>query len=144
MLADRIATVGWPQCGEIDIMEVVGHQPHKLHGTLHGPGYSGPKGISSTTTLPNNASLADNYHVYAIDWTRGRIAWSLDGKVYAERTPADLPEGAEWVFDDAPYFLLLNLAVGGYWPLYPDETTTFPQEFRIDYVRVHAPADKRA
>ncbi len=139
MLADRISTVGWPQCGEIDIVEVVGHEPHKLHGTLHGPGYSGPTGLSKSTTLPGNTSLADGYHVYAIEWSPGRIEWSLDGNVYAVRTPADLPNSSEWVFDDASYFLILNLAVGGYWPQYPNETTTFPQELRIDYVRVFAP-----
>lgn len=142
MLPDRIATVGWPQCGEIDIMEVVGHRPDQLHGTLHGPGYSGDLAITQTTTLPDQGSLADGYHVYAVDWSPGRIEWSLDGVVYQVRTPADLPAGTAWVYDDSPFFLLLNLAVGGRWPQYPDETTRFPQELRIDYVRVHASAPR--
>ena len=140
MLGESIATIGWPACGEIDIMEAPGHEPHKLHGTLHGPGYSGKHGITKSTTLPGGASLADDYHVYAVDWSPGRIEWSLDGRVYHRVTPADLPKGTKWVFDGAPFFLLLNVAVGGHWPGYPDGTTKFPQELRIDYVRVFEPA----
>jgi beta-glucanase (GH16 family) len=138
MLGANITKVGWPKCGEIDIMEAPGHEPHKLHGTLHGPGYSCNKGISKATTLRDQKSLSAGYHVYAVDWSPGRIAWSLDGVVYHEVTPASLPAGAAWVFDDAPFFLLLNLAVGGHWPGYPDATTRFPQELRVDYVRVLA------
>jgi beta-glucanase (GH16 family) len=77
------------------------------------------------------------YHVFAVDWKPGRIDWLLDGKTYHSLTPADLPAGAHWVFEDAAFFLLLNLAVGGLWPGYPDATTQFPQEYRIDYVRVY-------
>jgi len=138
MLGESIATIGWPACGEIDIMEVVGHEPHRLHQTLHGPGYSGGQGITKATTLPGGGALSDAYHVYAVEWSPGRIAWSFDGRLTHVCTPADLPRGAKWVFDDAPFFLLLNLAVGGRWPGYPDDTTVFPQEMRIDYVRVYS------
>ena len=137
MLADNIERVPWPACGEIDIMELIGHQPGTLYGTLHGPGYSGKHGISQSTVLPGGATFADAYHVFAVDWKPGRIDWLLDGKIYRTLTPADLPAGAKWVFDDSPFFLLFNFAVGGLWPGYPDETTKFPQEFRIDYVRVY-------
>ena len=137
MLGESISKIGWPKCGEIDIMEVPGHEPAKLHGTLHGPGYSADKGISKSTTLRNAAKLSDGYHVYAVDWTPGRIAWSLDGVEYHVVTPEKLPSGANWVFDDGPFFILLNLAVGGHWPGYPDATTQFPQELRVDYVRVY-------
>lgn len=138
MLADNIDRVHWPACGEIDIVEMIGHLPGTLHGTIHGPGYSGQHGITHSTQLPPGAAFADAYHVFAVDWRPGRIDWLLDGKVYHSVTPASLPAGAKWVFDDARHFLLLNLAVGGAWPGYPDATTQFPQEYRIDYVRVYS------
>lgn len=137
MLSESVERVEWPDCGEIDIMEVLGHEPQKLYGTLHGPGYSGGKALSVSTTLPDHASLSDAYHVYAVDWSPGRIEWSLDGRVYHVCTPASLPKGARWVFNDGLFFILLNLAVGGNWPGAPDSSTHFPQEFRIDYVRVY-------
>ena len=137
MLGANIAEVPWPACGEIDIVELIGHQPGTLYGTLHGPGYSGQHGINQFTLLPSGEIFADAYHVFAVEWRRGRIEWLLDGKIYHRLTPADLPPGTKWVFDDAKFFLLLNLAVGGLWPGYPDATTKFPQEYRIDYVRVY-------
>lgn len=137
MLSDHIAQVPWPACGEIDIVELIGHQPGTLYGTLHGPGYSGQHGISRSTVLPNGVTFAEAYHVFAVEWQPGRIDWLLDGRVYHTLTPKDLPAGTKWVFDDAPFFLLLNLAVGGLWPGYPDATTQFPQEYRVDYVRVY-------
>lgn len=139
MLGDTHATAGWPECGEIDIVEVLGHETHKLYGTVHGPGYSGGKGVTGSITLPAGPTLADAYHVYAIEWSPGRIDWLLDGKVYHTVTPKSLPSGGRWVFDDAKYFLLLNLAVGGRWPGYPDATTQFPQELRVDWVKVFGP-----
>ena len=137
MLGDNIEQVPWPACGEIDIMELVGHLPGTLHGTLHGPGYSAQHGPTRSTQLPAGETFADAYHVFAVDWKPDRIDWLLDGKIYHTETPADLPPGTKWVFDGPPFFLLLNLAVGGLWPGYPDETTQFPQEYRIDYVRVY-------
>ena len=136
-LGDNIDTVPWPACGEIDIMEMIGHQPGTLYGTLHGPGYSGKHGLNHSTQLPAGETFADAYHVFAVDWQKDRIDWLLDGKVYSTITPATLPAGGKWVFDGAPFYILLNLAVGGLWPGYPDATTTFPQEYRIDYVRVY-------
>lgn len=138
MLGESITTIGWPRCGEIDIMEVVGHEPHKLHGTLHGPGYSGKDGLNQSTVLPAGQTLSDRYHVFSVEWSPGKIVWMLDGEVFHVRTPENLPKGTAWVFDDAAFFLILNVAVGGHWPGYPDATTVFPQELRIDYVRVHA------
>lgn len=137
MLGDNIDTVPWPACGEIDIMELVGHLPDTLHGTLHGPGYSGSRGLSTSTVLPEGEEFSDAYHVFAVDWRPGRVDWLLDGKMFHTLTPADLPSGGEWVFDNHPFYILLNLAVGGAWPGYPDESTSFPQEYRIDYVRVY-------
>jgi beta-glucanase (GH16 family) len=137
MLGDNIDQVPWPTCGEIDVVELIGHKPGTLFGTLHGPGYSGKHGLNKATDLPAGAAFADAYHVFAVDWQPRRIDWLLDGKIYHTVTPADLPAGAKWVFDDMSCFLLLNLAVGGLWPGYPDDTTQLPQEYRIDYVRVY-------
>lgn len=136
LLGDDIGQVGWPQCGELDVMENVGFEPGTVHGTLHGPGYSGADGIGAAYTLPGGQHFADDFHVFAVDWSPDRIVWSVDGNVYQTRTPADLG-GKEWVFDH-DFFLILNLAVGGYWPGDPDETTVFPQELVVDYVRVTA------
>lgn len=138
MLGENIANAGWPACGEIDIMEIVGANPTRAYGTLHGPGYSGSNGISSGFTLPANATYDTAYHVFAIDWSPEKIVWSVDGAGYHTVTPASLPAGGRWVFKDASFFLLLNLAVGGNWLGSPDASTVFPQALTVDYVRVYA------
>ncbi|MFD3577186.1 family 16 glycosylhydrolase [Streptomyces sp. NPDC058644] len=134
MLGADIGTVGWPQSGEIDVMENVGFEPGTVHGTLHGPGYSGSGGIGAGYTLPGGEAFADKFHTFAVDWSPNKVTWSVDGNVYQTRTPADLG-GQQWVFDK-PFFLILNLAVGGYWPGDPDGSTAFPQQLVVDYVRV--------
>jgi beta-glucanase (GH16 family) len=135
MLGADISSVGWPRCGEIDIMENIGREPGIVHGTVHGPGYSGANGIGRATSLASGA-FADDFHIYAVDWQPGEIRWLLDGKQYYRITPTDLPAGASWAFDH-PFFLLLNVAVGGGWPGDPDTTSTFPQQMVVDYVRVY-------
>jgi beta-glucanase (GH16 family) len=134
MLGDNIGGVGWPQCGEIDIMENVGFEPSTVHGTIHGPGYSGAGGIGAPYGI--GGAFADDFHTFAVDWAPNSITWSVDGNVYQTRTPADL-NGNQWVFDH-PFFLILNLAVGGYWPGDPDGNTPFPNTLTVDYVRVTA------
>ncbi|MFF8386526.1 ricin-type beta-trefoil lectin domain protein [Streptomyces kanasensis] len=134
MLGNDIGQVGWPASGEIDVMENVGFEPSTVHGTLHGPGYSGSGGIGAGYTLPGGQAFADAFHTFAVDWSPGAVTWSVDGTVYQRRTPADLG-GRQWVFDK-PFFLILNLAVGGYWPGDPDGSTVFPQQLLVDYVRV--------
>ncbi|MBO7939861.1 ricin-type beta-trefoil lectin domain protein [Streptomyces antibioticus] len=134
MLGNDIGQVGWPNSGEIDVMENVGFEPSTVHGTLHGPGYSGSGGIGAGYTLPGGQAFADAFHTFAVDWSPNAITWSVDGTVYQRRTPADLG-GRQWVFDK-PFFLILNLAVGGYWPGDPDGSTSFPQQLLVDYVRV--------
>ncbi len=138
MLGANFDSVGWPNCGEIDILENIGSLPSTLYGTLHGPGYSGGNGISGNTVLAG-AALGDDFHVYAIEWEENRIRWFLDGSLYFTLTPSDLPVGSPWVFNQ-PQFLILNVAVGGNWPGNPDSSTVFPQRMTVDYVRVYDPA----
>ncbi|WP_101257605.1 glycoside hydrolase family 16 protein [Streptomyces barkulensis] len=139
MLGHDIGSVGWPDSGEIDIMENVGYEPGTVHGTLHGPGYSGGEGIGAGYTLPGGRAFADDFHTFAVDWSPNSITWSVDGQVYQRRTPADLG-GDRWVFDK-PFFLILNLAVGGDWPGLPDSSTVFPQKLVVDHVRVTSGGD---
>jgi len=135
MLGGDIDGVGWPRCGEIDVMENIGREPAVVHGTLHGPGYSGGSSIGGADTLPA-ASFADDYHVFAVEWKAGEIRWLVDESEYRRLTPASLPPGSTWVFDH-PFFMLLNVAVGGGWPGDPDASTVFPQQMLVDYVRVY-------
>ena len=136
MMGEDIATTGWPAGGEIDIMENIGKEPDVVHGTMHGPGYSGTQGPSGLFRLKNQERFADDFHVYAVEWETNEIRWYVDGQFYERRTPADLPAGKQWVYNK-PFFLLLNLAVGGGWPGNPDETTKFPAVMAVDYVRVY-------
>jgi len=134
MLGDDIGSVGWPQSGEIDVMENVGYEPNTVHGTIHGPGYSGGSGPGGTYSI--GQPFADGFHTFAVDWTPTAITWSVDGVNYQTKTTADTG-GNEWVFDH-PFFMLLNVAVGGTWPGYPDASTQFPQQMKVDYVRVYS------
>ena len=149
MLGDDIDKTAWPGCGEIDVMENIGKDPTLVHGTIHGPGYSGDGGIGSPYELAGKRRFADDFHVYAIEWEPCAIRFFVDKYLYATRTPADLPKGTKWVYDH-PLFLLLNVAVGGGWPGNPDASTVFPETMLVDYVRVYrranpqtAPSDKR-
>ncbi|MGW3727820.1 ricin-type beta-trefoil lectin domain protein [Streptomyces sp. NPDC000851] len=134
MLGNDLGDVGWPASGEIDVMENVGYEPSTVHGTIHGPGYSGSGGIGAAYSLPNGQAFADGFHTFAVDWAPDSITWSVDGNVYQRRTPADLG-GRTWVFNK-PFFLIMNLAVGGYWPGDPDGSTVFPQQLVVDHVSV--------
>jgi len=136
MLGDNIDRVGWPGCGEIDIMENIGREPTLVHGTIHGPGYSGANGIGAPFALTDTAGFADGFHIYAVEWAPRTIRFYVDDHLYATRTPADLPKGTKWVYDH-PFFILLNVAVGGGWPGNPDRTSVFPQTMLVDYVRVY-------
>jgi beta-glucanase (GH16 family) len=138
-LGDDIGSVGWPQCGEIDVMENIGSTPSTNYGSLHGPGYSGAQDLTGSYTLPGGALLSGDFHLFAVEWDAASITFYVDGVSYETRTPADVPAGDTWVYDH-PFFVILNVAVGGYWPGDPDGTTTFPQTMEVDYVRAYTKA----
>jgi beta-glucanase (GH16 family) len=133
MLGDNINQVGWPACGEIDILEYIGKEPDRIHATVHAPGYSGGNGV--TSSLATSAeSLKNDFHGYAIEWDENEIRWYFDDQQYFKVTADDVPD--KWAFDH-PFFIIMNVAVGGGWPGYPDKTTVFPQQMLVDYVRVY-------
>lgn len=135
MLGADIDAVGWPQTGEIDIMELRGQQPSTMLGTIHGPGYSAGNSISNTFQL-FDSRFDTEFHVFAVEWGPDFMDFFVDQRLYGRITPSDLPTGAEWVFDK-PFFLLLNVAVGGGFVGSPTEMTRFPQTMLVDYVRVY-------
>ena len=118
-------------------MENIGREPSTVHGTIHGPGYSGGNGIGAPFILANNQAFAGDFHKFVVEWSASEIRWYVDGNLYQTVRPSNLPLGARWVFDH-PFFIILNFAVGGGWPGNPDGTTVFPQTMVVDYVRVYA------
>lgn len=134
MLGDNIDSVGWPACGEIDIMELVGHVPNTVHGTLHwGKDASSHRSKGNSYTLPSE-KFSNEFHVFSLIWEAGKLDILVDGKIYFSFAKQDvLPD--EYPFD-APHFFLFNVAVGGNWPGQPNATTSFPQEMIVDYIRV--------
>lgn len=135
LLGSDFETVGWPACGEIDIMEYRGQEPSIVHGSIHGPGYSGGDAVTGRYNLVGDG-FDDGFHVFAVDWDPDRISWSVDETRYQTVTRSDLPSGAPWVFD-GPFFVILNVAVGGNFVGSPDGGTSFPQTMLVDWVRVY-------
>lgn len=133
LLGDNIDAVGWPECGEIDIMEQRGQEPSIAHGTVHGPGYSGAAAITKAYGLENGRFDTD-YHIYAVEWGEGYIDFFVDNYLYQRITPKDVT--GKWVFDH-PFFIILNVAVGGSYVGFPTSGTIFPQSMYIDYVKVY-------
>lgn len=120
MLGENISTVGWPKCGEIDIMENIGKEAGIIHGSLHGPSSTGrTSDLTSIFKLPARESFADSFHLYAIEWEPGAVRFYVDTNLYANFTSSQWPAGGTWVFDH-PFFILLNVAVGGDWPGSPE------------------------
>ena len=136
MLGTDFPEVGWPECGEIDIMEFRGQEPRVVLGTIHGPGYAGGESISRSLRVPTEQRFDGRFAVFAVEWDPTRIAWSIDDEVYHVVTADDVTARGRWVFDH-PFFLILNVAVGGTFVGDPDASTTFPQTMRVDYVRVY-------
>ena len=120
-------------------METIGTDSATNHGSMHGPGYSGGSPLTATYSLPGAPKLSDDFHVYAIEWATDVVRFYVDGHLFETRTPADLPAGKQWVYNH-PFFMILNLAVGGTWPGSPDTTTVLPAHMLVDYVRVYHPS----
>jgi len=133
LLGGDIDQVGWPQCGEIDVMEYVGQEPTIIHGSVHGPGYSGGSAITKSYTLENDRFDTD-FHVFGIEWGPDYINFYVDDVLYNQITPDDVT--GDWVYDH-DFFIILNLAVGGDFVGSPNENTVFPQTMLVDYVRVY-------
>ena len=133
LLGANSSTVSWPQCGEIDIMEYLGNNPTSVFGTVHGPGYSGANAISKVFNLTNDR-FDTGYHIFGIEWGEDYINYYVDNVLYNQITPAKAP--GEWVFNQ-PFYIILNVAVGGNLPGSPNNETVFPQTMLVDYVRVY-------
>ena len=141
MLGDNFSTVGWPHCGEIDIMELVGHEPFTTHGTIHW----GPQGATSSQSTTGSYNLtgaedfSEKFHVFTIIWEFNSIKWYVDDTLFKTITNADV--NGNYPFN-APFFFIFNIAVGGNWPGYPDDTTVFPQRMYVN-IRVFDKLQKR-
>ena len=135
MLVADFPNVSWPNCGGIDIMEYRGQEPNILVGSIHGPVHFGDDAISGKCRFPDG-NLNEQYHVFAVEWETDSITWFIDGTQYHRVERDDLPPGARWVYNH-PFFILLNVAVGGRWVGPPDDETVFPQTMRVDWVRVY-------
>ncbi|MFT4604265.1 MAG: beta-glucanase (GH16 family) [Rhodothermales bacterium] len=133
MLGANIDEVGWPQCGKFDAVEYFGRDPDTVFGAVHGPGYTGDAALMRTFQS-EDVSFQQEFHTYTVDWSADRFDWYVDGLLYHTTTAEDLP--GEWVFDH-PFYLILDVAVGGGAAGNPDETTIFPARMLVDWVRVY-------
>jgi len=137
MLGNDIKQNGWPKCGEIDIMENIGREPGTIHGSLHGPSsVAHTSDLTSTVSVPAGQNYPGDFHIYAIEWEPGTVRFYVDSNNYATFTQGQWPAGGQWVFDH-PFFIIMNVAVGGVWPGSPDASTRFPEQMLVDYVRVY-------
>jgi beta-glucanase (GH16 family) len=133
MLGENISEVGWPRCGEIDILEIRGQMPNTVFGTLHGPGYSGGNPVNIMYSLID-ARFDDDFYVYAVEWDDNKIDFFINDYLYGSIKKEQLP--GDWVFNQ-PFYMILNVAVGGSFVGFPTAQTPFPQQMLVDYVRVY-------
>lgn len=133
MLGADININPWPGAGEIDIMEFRGQEPTTILGSVHGPGYSGGDAISKSFTLENDR-FDTGFHIFGIEWGPEYVNFYVDDVLYNQITPADVT--GEWVFNK-PFYMLMNLAIGGSFVGPPSSETVFPQTMLVDYVRVY-------
>ncbi len=140
LLSDRFPDIKWPDCGELDVMEIQGAQVNQMSGSIHGKGFSGGP-IATQFHLPPGQEFSSDFHIFGMIWEKDLVAYYVDrpDNVYVKYTPQSLPPGVRWPFNSSRFFLILNLAVGGGWPGSPDATTPFPSEMLVDYVRVYEP-----
>lgn len=134
MLGTDIGSVGWPQCGEIDIMEFVGREPYEVFGTIHGPGYAGGNAVGQIIT--RTEPISDDFHIFSVEWDDEEIRWYFDGEHYFTADPTDV-FGNEWVYDHE-FFIIMNLAIGGTFGGNLDPNVNFPKQMLVDYIRVYA------
>jgi beta-glucanase (GH16 family) len=133
LLGSNFDQVGWPACGELDVMELVGQQPNYAHGTIHGPGPAYVDGFGGVYHSPT--PLTGSFHVYAADWAPTYVSFSVDGIPYFTIKRSQIPPPNQWALD-GPMFIIINLAVGGVWPGSPSPSTPFPARMVVDWVRV--------
>jgi beta-glucanase (GH16 family) len=134
LLGNNIGDIGWPDCGELDIMEHNGGVPGEIRGSAHGPGYSGGANVGKVYQVPGG-NLERGFHVYGIEWDPDKVVWFVDDVPYLTVTPDDIPGGTRWVYDH-DFFVILNVAIGGGFVDPPDDSTPLPQSMLVDYVRV--------
>jgi beta-glucanase (GH16 family) len=137
LIGSNHVNVGWPESGEIDILEYLGHQPGTVRGSLHGPGYSMGDAITTLYRIPGQGTFADRFYVFAIEWAESDIRFYVNDERYVTRGPSSLPMGKSWVFDGHPFFIVMNMAVGGTLAGTPDASANFPLEYVVDHVRVY-------
>ena len=135
-LSTNVYRVGWPTAGEIDMMEYLGATPNRVYSAIHGPGRGLRDGIQSVASRGTRQSLSSAYHTYGMVWSPGKIIFTFDGEPYAVETRQSFGPKS-WVFD-RPFFLVLNVAVGGSWGGTPASSTPFPARMDIDWVRVYS------
>ena len=133
LLGANDSSVGWPQCGEIDILELRGQKPNIINGTVHGPGYSGGASITKSFAF-ENGRFDTEFHLFAVEWGKDYIDFFVDSTLYQRITPGNIT--GEWVFDH-PFYIIMNVAVGGNYLGFPTSQTPFPQSMLVDYVRVY-------
>jgi beta-glucanase (GH16 family) len=141
LMGNNIATVNWPACGEMDVLERTNAAttPDWNEGSIHGSGFTG--GHLGTIFHFTSGQTAAGWHTYGMIWTKGSVAYYVDDPAhpYVTYTTSSISglSGAVWPFDSGANFILLNLAVGGHWPGSPNASTPFPSEMLVDYVRVY-------
>lgn len=136
LLGTNIRQIGWPRCGEIDVMEFVGHTPDQVHGTLHWGKSWKPEDKRSSGKALTVARPFDNFHIYAVEWYPDRLDFFFDDYKYHTVTTAHVQETSGDNPFSRPHYLILNLALGGSWGREIDNTI-LPQQFLVDYVRVY-------
>lgn len=134
MLGSNISSVGWPACGEIDIMELLGQDPAKSYGTLHYGASSATHASKGNSYVLSSGNFYDQFHVFSMDWKQDQVKLYVDNNLFFTLNKADVGS-APYPFN-APAFFIFNVAVGGNWPGAPDASTTFPQRMIVDYIRV--------
>lgn len=132
---------GWAASGEIDIMELVGHEPDAVHGTLHYGGQWPENTYSGNEYQLDDGTFNDDFHTFALEWEEGEIRWYVDGENYQTQTDWHSSDQSFPAPFDEEFHMIMNVAVGGDWPGSPDGSTQFPQEMVIDYIRVYQDAD---